>query len=305
MNRYKIQVSGFLLLASIVNGEKGKDVQVPIEMVFVKGGCYQMGDLFGDRESDEKAVHKVSEEKPVHEVCVDDFYMGKYEVTVGEFKEFVNATGYMTEDEIEDGCSVYAGRERKKDTGRQWKDDRSKNWRNPGLSQDDTHPVSCVSWNDAVAYAEWLSDKLAPAGIKQGTGNKRYRLPSEAEWEYAARSGGKREKYSGGDDLDSVAWYANNSGSKTHPVGQKNPNGLGLYDMTGNLWEWCSDWFDEKYYSNSPKDNPKGADSGIYRVVRGGSWYNAPYRLRTSVRGEREPEKRANGSGFRLSATVK
>ncbi|MBI5748667.1 MAG: formylglycine-generating enzyme family protein [Nitrospinae bacterium] len=280
------------------------------DMVFVKGGCFQMGDTFVDaesknRESKEKPVHKEGDEKPVHEVCVDDFYIGKYEVTVGEFREFLNTTGYMTEDEIGDGCFVFVGRE--------WKKDKNRNWRNPGFLQDDTHPVCCVSWNDAVAYAEWFSGKLAPAGSKQGTGlssqaisgEKRYRLPTEAEWEYAARSGGKREKYSGGDDLDSVAWYANNSGSKTHPVGQKNPNVLGLYDMTGNLWEWCSDWYDEKYYSNSPKDNPKGAVSGIYHVLRGGSWYNVSHRLGTFVRAQREPEKRADGSGFRLAASVK
>ena len=89
-----------------------------------------------------------------------------------------------------------------------------------------------------------------------------YRLPTEAEWEYAARSGGKGEKYAGGSDLDSVAWYDSNSKSQIHPVGQKQPNGLGIYDMSGNVWEWCQDWYGDRYYASSPKDNPQGASSG-------------------------------------------
>src|SRR3972149_84186 len=325
-NRYKIQAqlemayhavifltgqaSGFLILSfcilllpSIVNGEKGKDVQLSIEMVFVKGGCYQMGDTFGDSESTEDSMHKGrhykrSSEKPVHEVCVDDFYMGKYEVTVGEFREFVNVTGYITEGEVGDGCSVYGGREWKKDAGKEWKEDKGKDWRNPGFYQNDNHPVCCVSWNDAAAYIEWLYGKTG----------KSYRLPTEAEWEYAARSGGKAEKWAGTNDeseLSDYAWYSKNSESKTHPVGQKKPNGLGLYDMTGNLWEWCSDWYDENYYSNSPKYNPKGVDNSGFRVLRGGTWYNAPRRLRTSVRADRNHDKRSNSSGFRLAAPVK
>ena len=169
-NRYKIQASCFLFLAScflllpsIVNGEKGKDVQVPIEMVFVKGGCYQMGDTFGGAENHVEAAHKggkdwhqhhnhlAANEKPVHEVCVDNFYIGKYEVTIGEFREFITATGYKTDAEAGDGCYGWSGNK--------WEKDKSRNWRNPGFLQDDSHPVSCVSWDDAVVYAEWLSDK--------------------------------------------------------------------------------------------------------------------------------------------------
>ena len=258
------------------------------DMVFVKGGCFQMGDVFGDGDSDEK---------PVHEVCVDDFYIGKYEVTVGEFKEFVNATRYMTEGEIGEGCSVYAGRELKNDTGREWKKDRSKNWRNPSFLQDNNHPVSCVSWKDANEFIKWMNEKtpLNPPFPKGGQG-RLYRLPTEAEWEYAARSGGKAEKWAGTNIESELLDYALHS---------KNSNGLGLYDMAGNVWEWCSDGFDKKYYSISPKDNPKGADNSEIRVLRGGSWYNAPRRLRTSVRAERDHVKRADGSGFRIAASVK
>ena len=125
-------------------------------------------------------------------------------------------------------------------------------------------PVSGVNWNDANAYAQKVGK----------------RLPTEAEWEYAARGGNKSKgyKYSGGNDLDAVGWYDNNSGRKTHPVAQKQPNELGLYDMSGNVWEWCSDWYDEGYYSGSPQTDPQGPNSGDYRVLRGGFWGNSdPY----------------------------
>jgi len=130
-----------------------------------------------------------------------------------------------------------------------------------------------------------------------------FRLPTEAEWEYAARSGGRSEKYSGGNNIDSVAWYSSNSNSKTHPVGQKKANGLGLYDMTGNVWEWCSDWYDSSYYRNSPKNNPKGPNSGDNRVKRGGSWNNKPQNLRASNRNNNTPSNRNNNLGFRLLST--
>jgi formylglycine-generating enzyme required for sulfatase activity len=296
MKKYVMLSAVIFFCCSFTDAAGGED------MVFIKGGCFQMGDIFGDGSSDEK---------PAHEVCVDDFYMGRYEVTVGEFREFVNATRYMTEGEIGGGCSVYGGGEWKKETGREWKTDRSKNWRNPTFMQDNDHPVSCVSWKDANEFIKWLNKKnninspQPPLNLRGGERGL-YRLPTEAEWEYAARSGGKEVRWAGTNnesELLDYAWFNKNSGSKTHPVGQKKPNELGLYDMAGNVWEWCSDWFDEKYYSNSPRDNPKGADNGMH-VLRGGSWYNAPRRLRTTVRAEREPEKRADGSGFRLAASA-
>lgn len=214
-----------------------------MEFILVKGGCFQMGDTLGDGESDKKTVH---------EVCVDDIYIGKYEVTVGEFKKFANDTGYSTDAEKGDGCFVW--------TGSEWKKESSYNWRNLNFSQDDRHPAACVSWNDAKAYTEWQSKKSG----------KPYRLPTEAEWEYAAMSEDNNEKYAGGNDIDSVAWYKDNLENKTHPVGQKQPNGLGLYDMSGNVWEWVQGWYNSDYYKNSPKDNPKGAGSGKYRVLHGG-----------------------------------
>jgi formylglycine-generating enzyme required for sulfatase activity len=231
-----------------ITGKTFKDSTTGIEMVSVKGGCYQMGDTFGDGESDEK---------PVHEVCVDDFYIGKYEVTQGQWKAIMgnNPSSFSS---CGDNC-----------------------------------PVEQVSWNDAQDFINRLNQKTG----------KNYKLPTEAEWEYAAKSGGKSEKYSGGNDIDSVAWYDKNSGSKTHPVGTKQPNGLGLYDMSGNVWEWVNDWYDKDYYKNSPKDNPKGPGSGTNRVLRGGSWYDDARHSRAANRSGLDLGGRGSDLGFRLVRT--
>lgn len=234
----------FLLFVSVlyaaddgaVTTNKGATYQDPttgIEFVYVKGGCYQMRDTFGVGSSGEK---------PVHEVCVDNFYMGKYDVTQGQWKAIMGS--------------------------------------NPSYFKDcgDNCPVEQVSWNDAQEFIRKLNSRL---------GGNKYRLPTEAEWEYAARGGGKIDKYAGGNDVDSFAWYAPNSGRKeTHPVGTKAANGLGLYDMNGNVYQWVQDWHDvsyyNNYYNNSPQKNPDGPVSSGGRVVRGGSWGHGPGYSRTS-----------------------
>lgn len=226
-------------------------------MVFVKGGCFQMGDTFGDGES---------YERPVHEACVDDLYIGKYEVTQIQWEAIMGS--------------------------------------NPSYFKDcgDNCPVEQVSWDDIQEYINKLNQKNAGAGLKPASA---FRLPTEAEWEYVARSRGKSEKYSGGNDLDSVAWYYNNSGSKTHPVGQKQPNGLGIYDMSGNVWEWVNDWYGDNYYENSPRNNPTGANSGQYRMLRGGSWFDRPQVLRVAYRIRNGPAERGFlNYGFRLVSPV-
>jgi formylglycine-generating enzyme required for sulfatase activity len=217
-----------------------------MEFVLVKGGCFRMGDTFGDGDPDEK---------PVHRVCVKDFYLGKYEVTQ---EQWARLTG------------VY-----------------------PSRFQADDLPVENVSWNDVQEFL---------AKLRQKTG-KAFRLPTEPEWEYAARSGGKREKWAGTSsesELPEYTWYQSNSEAKTHPVGQRKPNGLGLYDMSGNVWEWCSDWYGETYSSEGPQENPQGPTSGEKRVLRGGCWGGGPRGVRAAVRGRDVPSLRVIDLGLRL-----
>ena len=152
-------------------------------------------------------------------------------------------------------------------------------------------PVENVSWNDSQEFIEKLN---------RLTG-KNFRLPTEAEWEYAARGGNKSKgyKYSGSNVADAVAWYDKNSGSKTHPVAQKQANELGLYDMSGNVWEWCQDWYDD--YTSHSQSNPKEANIGSNRVLRGGSWYSFARIVRVSFRIHYSPDCRFNDYGLRLA----
>jgi sulfatase modifying factor 1 len=223
-----------------------------VEFVLIKGDCFQMGDTFGDGQADEK---------PVHTACVDDFYIGKYEVTQGQWQSVMG--------------------------------------NNPSFFKKcgEKCPVEQVSWNDIQGFLTKLN---AITG-------KKYRLPTEAEWEYAARGGGKKEKYAGTSsdvELGKYAWYSANSGGSVRPSGQKQPNSLGLYDMTGNVWEWCQDWYGEKYYDQSPRKNPTGPQSGTRRVLRGGSWLFEPAGIRAATRYGLLPESRGDLYGFRLSISV-
>ncbi|MDL2321828.1 formylglycine-generating enzyme family protein [Desulfosarcina sp. OttesenSCG-928-B08] len=167
---------------------------------------------------------------------------------------------------------------------------------NPSKFKGRSNPVEQVSWNDVQTFIRKLNEK-------EKTG--KYRLPTEAEWEYAARAG-STSTYSFGDDADQIgryAWYEGNSGEKTHPVGQKQPNNWGLYDMHGNVWEWCQDWYGENYYRNSSSSDPKGPSSGEYRVNRGGGWGNSAGFCRSALRSSSSPGDRSNslGIGFRLA----
>ena len=241
------------------------------EMIFVQGGTFQMGSKDGD-----------SVEKPVHSVTVSDFYIGKYEVKVSEFKQFIYATGYRTDAEKVGYSYVYDG-SRKKKNGVTWKCDMKGNIR---PTSENNHPVIHVSWNDANIYCRWAGG----------------RLPTEAEWEYAARGGNKSKgyKYSGSNNIKDVAWYEGNSSRKTHLVGTKQANEIGIYDMSGNVWEWCNDWFDKNYYSKGYSRNPRGAYSGSYRVLRGGNWRSYIGGCRVADRGKGAPDSSLNSPGFRL-----
>jgi formylglycine-generating enzyme required for sulfatase activity len=174
-------------------------------------------------------------------------------------------------------------------TQKQWRDIMGSN---PSYFKDcDQCPVENVSWDDVQEYLKKLNARSG----------KIFRLPTEAEWEYAARGGNQSRgyTYSGGNNLDEVAWYDGNSGNKTHPVGQKGPNELGLYDMSGNVWEWCGDWYGSGYYQNSPAINPKGPTSESSRVDRGGCWYRNAQYCRSSFRSF-APLSRISYLGFRL-----
>jgi len=238
-------------LPSPLPGSPFTDPVTGMEFVFIKGGCFDMGDTFGDGEADEK---------PVHQVCVDDFYLGKYEVTQGQWEKVMG-----------DNPSRFKGRD---------------------------NPVERVSWNDVQQFIDHLN-------IQSG---RKYRLPTEAEWEYAARSGGEKEKYAGTSqesELGQYAWYYINSGKQTHPVGQKNPNALGLHDMSGNVWEWCSDWYGENYYKGRPRINPEGPGNGVNRVLRGGSWFDDPGWMRAAFRYGFPPPTPNSLFGFRLGLSAR
>ena len=161
---------------------------------------------------------------------------------------------------------------------------------NSSYFKDSTNPVEKVSWDDCQEFVKRLNELTG----------KTFRLPTEAEWEYAARGGNKSKgyKYSGSNTIGDVAWYTSNSSAMTHPVGTKSPNELGLYDMTGNVWEWCSDWYGS--YSSSAQSNPTGPSTGSYRVLRGGSWFINAQGCRVSFRDYGNPDNRGYDYGFRL-----
>lgn len=263
----------FLILTPSVHASDGKKPQD--KLITVPAGCYLMGNTFGD---------SYYTEMPVHEVCISSFSISPYPVTRGEFAQFATETGFRTGAEKNDGCYVY--------NGDSWKKDPAANWRSPGFPQGDDHPVVCVNWSDSVAYAEWLTKR----------NNRHYRLPTEAEWEYAARSGGKQERFAGGNDIDKVAWHGGNSGNSTHPVGQKQPNGLGIYDMSGNAWQWTEDWYDKRYYRESSRNDPRGSAAGTKKIFRGGSWFYDQRGARTTYRDFATPDFSSSYLGFRLAS---
>ena len=246
---------------------------VEMEFVYVPPGTFMMGSPDSEDGRDE-------DEGPVHEVEISQgFYLSKYEVTRGAYSRFVSATGHPTGN----SCSWW--------NGSKWENRKEVNWRNPGFGQTNNHPVVCVSWEDAQAYARWLSDETGYS----------YRLPSESEWEYACRAG-MSSQWSFGDnarELNRYAWYSgNNNPYGTKSVGGKLPNAWGLYDMHGNVWEWVQDWYGA--YSVSPSIDPMGPLTGSYRVVRGGFFYNCARYVRSASRDSGSPGSRSISVGFRL-----
>ena len=236
------------------------------EMVQIPSGDFMMGAL----ENDEDAF---AWEKPRHKVSLTrDFLIGKYQVTQALWESVMGS--------------------------------------NPSEFKGANRPVECVSWFDVVEFCNKLSEQegLEPAYTINGRdvtcswNAKGYRIPTQAEWEYSAR-GGQYHKYAGSDDVAEVAWYYGNSGKETRSVGLKKPNGFGLYDMSGNVWEWCWDWSSADYSTESQQgsvENPIGSSTGSHRVIRGGIWANQPKKGRVSYRMGYYPTTRDFLIGFRL-----
>lgn len=255
-------------------------------MLRVDGGVYSMGD---------------KEKRTAHTVYVDDFYISQNEVTIADFKAFVDRTGYQTEAERDGSAKTYVYVD---ETTRGWQDTPGAHWRKPGYDVIDTHPVTCVSWNDAVAYCSWLAKETGVA----------YRLPTEAEWEFAAQSRRGGSAYAWG-DREPDGTQGNLADSRTPypwavrtiddghafvaPVGSYPVNVFGLHDMSGNVWEWCQDY--HAPYTLNVQKNPTGPETGEARVMRGGSWMNEPKALQTRFRNYDDPSAHYNNLGFRVS----
>lgn len=252
---------------------------VSFEMVAVKGGTFTMG------ATSEQGSDAYNCERPTHSVTLDDYYIGKFEVTQ-ELWEAVMGS-------------------------------------NPSSFKGSKLPVEQVSWYEAVEFCNRLSEERGRSPYysieksRKDPNNKNeddalkwtvrvnpnadgFRLPTEAEWEYAARGGNrsKHYKYSGSSSINDVAWYNGNSGSETHAVGTKSPNELGIYDMSSNVWEWCHDWYGS--YGSGSQTNPQGPSSGSHRVLRGGSWNDSARNCRVSLRYNFAPDFRIINGGFRL-----
>ncbi|MBN1252492.1 MAG: SUMF1/EgtB/PvdO family nonheme iron enzyme [Bacteroidales bacterium] len=235
-------------------------------LIFIKGGKFKIGDINGEED-----------EKPVHKVKVYDFYISKYEITNYEFAEFLNSEGNKIENN-----TLWI------DTSANWNDLKCR------ISKLDNkyiveygfenYPVNFVSWYGANAYCNW----------------KGGRLPTEAEWEYSAKAFCIKNKTIKKSNYNDYAWYKSNSKRELKAVGLKKPNALGIYDMLGNMWEWCSDWYGAEYYKLKEKKNPKGVELSDYKVIKGGSWANDETMLRISNRNGRKPNINKVNIGFRI-----
>jgi formylglycine-generating enzyme required for sulfatase activity len=267
-----------------------------IRLTLVPTGTFRMG--LPDEDAD-------NDHKPQHEVRTSAFYLGVTEVTRGQFRQFVHETKHKTEAE-KDGKGGHGWNEERNSLVQ----DPKYTWLNSGFAQTDEHPVVNVSWNDAVAFCEWLTR----------VEGRTYRLPTEAEWEYACRAR-TTTKYFSGDDPESLASVANVADGTaktkypnwtwaivardgfvyTAPAAQFRPNAFGLYDMHGNVWEWCHDGYDAEYYKRSPKEDPSGPSEAALRVFRGGGWFCHPHSGYSGCRGRTTPGNRASDLGFRVA----
>lgn len=283
---------------SILIYSQANNIEITKEMRLVESGSFIMGCKNGNED-----------ESPVHQVEVSDFYISKYEVTNKQFIFFLNSIGaskdgfYKTKNLID----------LQPDIPINYKD--GFYFQKNDIFRNIATPAARITWFGAIYFCNWLSkiDSLNPVyEIKNDTvicnwQLNGYRLPTEAEWEYAARGGRKSKnyKFAGSNSPYEVGWFYNQSGGRPHKVGTKNPNELGIYDMAGNVYEWCWDWYDKKYYSKSKVINPKGPKNGETRVLRGVAYEHNEHYLRISNRDHNRPEDSFTYSGFRIARSVK
>ena len=259
---------GLTLIAVMANPRPMSDDRIetlPNQIIWNRDGAEMAFVPAGSFDMGDHLNEGYARELPVHTVTLDAFYMDRHEVTAGQFKQFVRKSGYSYTHHTWEQVAQY--------------------------SPTDDYPMIYVNWYDAAAYAEWAGK----------------RLPTEAEWEYAARGGLISKRYPWGNKITSDKANYSGPGSgdkwdKTAPVGSVDANGYGLYDMAGNAWEWCADWYDENYYSRSPATNPLGPDTGSQRVVRGGSWLQYFHSLRLSSRSRNDPSVTFFTYGFRCAS---
>lgn len=264
------------LLITLLSFFAFKNNLIDTNLIKIQGGTFKMGSKDSDGLAD------VDEQKE-HTVNLNTFEISKFEVTVWEWKQFIKANKMKMPEK-------------------------------PTWGWQDNYPINGVTWNEAIAYCNWLSkkEKLQPVYTKKGPNfvcnfnANGYRLPTEAEWEFAAKGGAssKSFKYSGSNNLDDVAWHKGNSKGTPHTVGTKLPNELGVYDMSGNVWEWCWDWYNKDFYKLEKGDNPKGPEMGERRSVRGGSWDSQQNYVRPANRISTEPNKTHEFYGFRVVRTI-
>ena len=264
------------------------------EMVIIPAGSFEMGSPDSEKGRDK-------DEGPVHQVSIASFALSKTEITRGQFAAFVKKSGYNTSDKcwtLQDGKY----------------ESRPGSWLDPGYPQDDKHPVTCINWQDAKAYTEWMSQKTG----------KKYRLPSEAEWEYAARAHTRTIRY-WGDNAEEACGYANvadktaqaqikgtsawlvhnctDGFAYTAPGGHFKANAFGLKDMLGNVWEWTEDSYHDNY-KDAPTEGSVWQGDGVKRVLRGGSWNNEPQNVRAAIRNGNKSAQRFSIFGFRVAKEI-
>jgi sulfatase modifying factor 1 len=276
-------------------------------MVKVPAGTFIMGSTAAETTREEIDPKDVADERPPHSVTITrEFALGQFAVTRGEFAAFVRDSGYNPPN----GCFVY------NTTNGRWAPDQNRNWQNPGFAQTNQHPVVCVSYDDAQRYVQWLSRKTG----------KSYRLPTEAEWEYAARAGTTTARF-WGDGRDQACNFANVADLTraeahnlkrdennvfqcrdgyvyTAPVGSFSPNGFGLHDMLGNVFQWTEDCYQESYIGAPTDGSAMTGGECKYRVLRGGSWAYTPGDLRSARRFRSSTDLRLNYIGFRVGRTL-